>query len=195
MCSLWQKSQRDEIKLDEAQSQQQARAAAFMSPMQQYGSSILQLTNPDQELLKMELTFRAQILNEDGKAKQIGQPLLNDEGISSVIGQVQSVVNQVTIMSNFQEKDIPMLIDFLGDTLSKDLMMNRKAYEIETAAARDKIYFVSLSTAYVTLKRALNNGERGFWKGSQQDIRQTIETGSQSKGLFGMLGWGKRSST
>ena len=67
MCSLWQKSQRDEIKLDEAQSQQQARAAAFMSPMQQYGSSILQLTNPDQELLKMELTFRAQILNEDGK--------------------------------------------------------------------------------------------------------------------------------
>ena len=71
--------------------------------------------------------------------------------------------------------------------------MNRINYEIKTPAARDKIYFAALAGSYICLKRALNNGERGFWKGSQQDIRQFIDTSSQGgKGLFGMLGWGKK---
>lgn len=170
---------------------QQQTSSAFMSPMQQYGSSILHLTDPQKELLQMELTFRSQYINEDDKIIQIGKPLMNDEGISSVRGQVQAIVSRVTFFSNFEEKNIPMLIDFLGDTLSKDLMMNRKKYEILNAAARDRIYYIALITAYVTLKRALNNGERSFWKGSQQDIRQIIETSPSKKGLFGMFGWGK----
>ena len=174
--------------------QRQLRASPFMTPMQQYGSSILQLTNPEGEIYKMELTFRSQILDKDGNPRDIGKPLMSDEGISSVIGQVQSVVNQVTIMSNFEDKDIPLLLEFLGDTMAKDLMMNRFKYQITTAAARDKIYFSALTTAYISLKRATNNGERMFWKGSQQDIRQTIDSGSQSKGLFGMLGWGKKNN-
>lgn len=175
-----------------AQGMNAARAVPFMSPMSQYGSSILQLTNPQKEIQKMELTFRSQILDKDNNPQQIGPPLMNEEGITSVIGQVQSVVNQITIMSNFDDKDVPLLIDFLGDTLAKDLMMNRIRYEIKTPAARDKIYFSALSGAYVTLKRAVKNGERGFWKGSQQDIRQIIESASPSKGPLSWLGWGKK---
>lgn len=171
---------------------QSVRSMPYSSPMQQYGSSILQLTNPEGEIYKMELTLRSQILDKDGNPVQIGQPLMNEEGISSVIGQVQAVVNQVTIMSNFESKDIPLLVDFLGDTMAKDLMMNRLRYKISTPAARDKVYFAALSTTYVTLKRAMNNGERGFWKGSQQDIRQFIDTSSQGKGILGMLGWGSK---
>ena len=143
---------------------QQQRQTAFMSPLNQYGSSILHLTNPEGEIYKMELTFRSQILDDEGNPKQIGEPLMNEEGIASVVGQVQSIVSQVTIMSNFKDKDIPLLIDFLGDTLSKDLMMNKIAYDIRSGSARDKIYFIALSTAYVALKRALDNGERRFWK-------------------------------
>lgn len=175
-----------------AQGMNAAKAVPFMSPMNQYGSSILQLTNPQKEIQKMELTFRSQILDKDGNAIQIGPPLMNEEGISSVVGQVQSVVNQITIMSDFDEKDVPLLIDFLGDTLAKDLMMNRIRYEIKIPAARDKIYFSALSGAYITLKRAVKNGERSFWKGSQQDIRQIIESGSQNKGPLSFLGWGRK---
>ena len=114
--------------MDQEEQLQQLRSAPFMSPMQQYGSSILQLTNPENELLKMELTFRSQILDKDSNVIQIGKPLLNDEGVSSVIGQVQSVVNQVAIMSSFDKHDIPKIIDFLGDTLSKDNRQQKKKF-------------------------------------------------------------------
>lgn len=164
----------------------------FSTPMNTFNTSILQLTNPENELIKLELTLRSQILNTDGKPIQTGNPLLNEEGINSVIGQVQSIINQVTVMSNFESKDLPPMIDFLGDTLSKDLMLNRDKYNIRNASARDKIFFAVCIGAYIVMKRALNNGERGFWKGSQQDIRQIIDTGQKSKGLFGALGWGNK---
>lgn len=172
----------------------ESEQAPFMSPLNQYGGTIVQLTNPDGELYKMELTLRSQILDKDGNAVQVGEPLLSEEGINSVIGQVQSIINQVTVMSNFEAKDLPLMIDFLGDTLAKDLMLNRDRYRIKNASARDKIYFAVCTGAYIVMKRALNNGERGFWKGSQQDIRQIIDTGNQKKGLFGALGWGNKSN-
>ena len=168
------------------------RAAPFMSPMQQYGTSIQQLTDPSEELFQIELTFRSQIIDKDGNIKQNGDPLMNEKGIMSVMGQIKSIVHRISFFNSFNDKDIPILIDFLGDTLSKDLMMNAKEYEIKSVSSKDKIYFTALSMTYITIKRALNNGERGFWKGSQQDIRQFIETGNKSGGLFSMFGWGKK---
>ena len=169
------------------------REVPFQTPMSQFGTSVLQLTNPDKDLLKMEMTFRAQAQDSDGNIVQLGNPLMNDEGISSVIGQVQAIVNQVTVMSNIDEKNIPILIDFIGDTLAKDMMVNRIRYHITNPAARDKIYFSALATSFVCLRRALNNGERSFLKGSQQDIRQYIDSGHKSEGFFSkILGWGQK---
>lgn len=163
----------------------------FMSPQQQYGSSIIQMTNPEGELLKMELTLRGMKANSDGEPIKAGDPLLNEEGINSVVGQVQAIVSQTTIMSNFDKGEIPNLVDFLGDTLAKDLMVNRKRYEISTTAARDRIYYIALISAYICLKRAFEQGERGFWGKVQQEMTQRIEGGQQPGILSKIMGWGK----
>lgn len=166
-----------------------AISTPYNSPMYNFGSSIIMMTNPEDELYKMELTFRSANLNEDGKPITVGVPLMNELGISSVIGIVQSLVNRITIMSNLEKWDIQQVMDFLGDTLARDLMMNRLKYGIKTATARDKIYFTSLSSAFMTMKRALQEGEKRFWKGSQQEITTRVEGQSQRKGLFNMMGW------
>ena len=164
----------------------------YMSPMHNFGSSIVTMTNPDDELYKMELTFRSMYLDNKGGVHQAGDPLMNDLGINAVIGVVQSIVSRVTIMSNLSEDDVPKLIDFLGDTLARDLMVNRVNYGIKSFSARDKIYFSALSTAFVTMKRAFEEGEKRFWKGSQQEIISRVEGGQQKKGfLSGLMGWGK----
>jgi len=176
--------------VDETQ-QPQIRSSPYQSPMHNFGSSIILLTNPENELYKMELTLRSMVVDGEGNPNAVGTPLMNELGISSVIGIVQSIVNQVTIMSNLSKHEVPMLIDFLGDTLAKDLMMNRVSYEIGTASARDKIYFTSLSSAFICMKRAFEEGDRRFWKGSQQEITTRIE-GQQKRNAFtNMLGWKK----
>lgn len=179
--------------MEEEQPRPQIRSTPYASPMHNFGGSILLLTNPENKLHKMELTLRSMKLDEKGNPISIGDPLLNDLGISSIIGIVQTIVDQDTVMSNLNKDEIPMLIDFLGDTLAKDLMVNRKKYAINSSSSRDKIFFTVLTSSFICMKRAFEEGEKRFWKGSQQDITTRVEgMGSQKRGMFSkMIGWGK----
>lgn len=168
-------------------------SSPYASPMHNFAGSIILLTNPESELHKLELTFRNIILDRKGNAKFVGEPLMNDDGVRSVIGQVQALVSQVTVMSNLDARTRDSLRDFLADTIAKDLMLNRKKYDIINSSARDRIFMEAVSMAVITMNRAADEGERKFWKGSQQEI---ITHGSAPSGRGGglltrALGWGK----
>jgi hypothetical protein len=163
------------------------RPSPYMSPMYNYGSSIILLTNPKDQLHKMELTFRSMMEIKNGEPKKVGTPLMNEEGINAVIGMVQAEVSQVTIMGNLDENKISGLIDFLADTLARDLMMNKYKYNITDSSARDKIYFTALTTAFICMNRALNEGDRRFWKGSVQEIHSSIQQQGKSGGILSAL--------
>ena len=180
--------------MPEIQRQTTTQHNPFYAPMNQYGSAILTLTNPESDLYKMELTLRSCILDKDGKPKSAGDPLMNEKGITSIIGQVQSIVSQTAIMSNFNKTDVPVLMDFLNDSLTQDLMMNSTKYDIKDAGARTKIYFMIMTAAFVCLKRGYEEGDRRFWKGNQpMESRVFVEGQNQQKrGLFSFLGWGKK---
>jgi len=172
------------------QQQPMQQPMPFMTPRDEYGGSIVTLTNPENVIFKLELTYRSQVEDKDGNIKQIGAPLMNEEGINSVIGQIQTLVNQVTVMSNLNKAEVPMLVDFLGDTLAKDLMVNRLKYNIISSSARDKIFFTALTSAFVCMKRAFEEGEKRFWKGSQHEMTTRHEGIQQSSPLKKLMGWG-----
>ncbi len=178
---------------DEPNDEAPITTSAYQSPMHLYGSAIITLTDPSTELHKMELTFRSARPDADGNPIQIpgSKPLMNDHGIMSVIGIAQSIVSQVTVMSNLNKHEVPIMMDFLGDTLAKDLMVNRLEYGITSVSARDKIYFTALATAFVTLKRAFEEGDKRFWKGSVQEIHTKAESSQKSRGLLSrFMPWG-----
>jgi len=177
---------------EETEEEQLMRSGPYLSPMSTYGGSILTLTNPENELKNMKLTLRSQSVDNNGKITQVGEALLNELGINSVIGMAQTILSRVTIMSDLNKAEIPMLIDFLGDTLAKDLMMNRVNYSIKTSVARDKIYFTVLTSTFICMKRAFESGDRRFWKGSQQDITHRIENSQQrpTSMMNRLFGWG-----
>jgi hypothetical protein len=161
----------------------QYRPMPYSAPMMHtLGGSVLYLTNPDKEIRKMELTFRSMLEDDNGGLIKIGgeegwQPLMNEYGISSIIGIVQSIVNQVTIMSHLEQEEIEKLVDLLADTLVATLMVNRVRFGINSFSARNEIFFTAISTGYVCMKRAAQGGERRFLKGSVQEIKQHIESG------------------
>ena len=162
------------------------RTTPYASPMHLYGSAIITLTDPKDELHKLELTFRSARKDKLGEMIQYGKPLMNDQGISSILGIVQSIVSREAILSNFDKPDIEMLMLFLNDTLCRDLMVNRIPYEIEDNASRTKIYFSAMSMAYITLKRGFEEGDKRFWKGSVQEIHSKIES-PQKPGMMQKL--------
>ena len=174
------------------QPQPQIRSTPYAAPMFNYGGSIILLTNPSDELHKMELTLRSVMSDSEGTLRSVGDPLMNELGITAVIGSVRCIVSQVTVMSNLDKDEISALRDYLADVIIRDLMISRLRYEIKTANDRSRIAFIVISSAFICMKRAYEEGEKRFWKGSQQEITTRVEGVPRGKSMFSkVMGWGK----
>lgn len=168
--------------------QQPIQSSPYQSPMNNFGSSILYLTNPENEVFKLELTLRNQIQDKDGGIKQLGEPLLNDRGIGIIIGIVQPMVNQITVMSSLDtKKEIFPLILATSDTLIKLLATKYKEFDLNPDY-RDYILSSFNNITFICMKRAVSDGlsDKKFWRGSVQEIHQQVE-GGKKRGLFDKL--------
>ena len=174
--------------------QQQQSAMPYQVPMHNFGSNILFLTNPKSTLYKLELSFRNMMEKDDGVIIPVGDPLMNEDGISSVLGQMQSIVNQVNILGNLNKEEIPNLMNYFSDSLAKDLMLNRKHYEINEASSRDKIFMMATALVFVTCKRAYEQGDRIFFGKTTQEVHQSISNDSKRGGILGALNPWKRNN-
>lgn len=156
----------------------------YQTPMQQYGDGVISLTDTENELYALEKTLRGIYEDKDGKIKKSSRPLMNEEGINSVMGIVRNIVNKNTIMSNLKSEEISSLMDLLMDTLAKDLMIHRNKYEIEDSATCDKIYFHALMIAFITFKRGFEQGEKVFLSRSVQEINTTVNQQNKKSGFL-----------
>lgn len=172
----------------------QIKTSPYQAPMHQYGGSIILLTNPESQLYKLELSLRGLREKEDGELIPVGEPKINDEGINTILGIIQSSVSQNTFMSNLEKKELPALTMFLADTVAKSLMMNRERFGIKNAVVRDEIFYIVVNTAYIAMKRPFEQGERKFWGRVQQDIRTEIVGGQkQGSGILSAINPFKKS--
>ena len=154
--------------------------------MNNHKSSIETLTDPKKEIEKLRLTLQNKILDNDGKEVIIGKPLLNETGINSVVGQVRALVNQVTVLSNLEDKHENALVEYFYDTLIINLMLHRKKYDINNDADRTVILFQCLGTVIVCLRRGYKGDDKKFWKGQVQEYEyRTVSPQKKSILPFG----------
>jgi hypothetical protein len=162
----------DDINLDLSS----VRTSPMMAPINQYGSSaITTLTNPEDVLTQLELSYKSIVVDRDGREVVCGEPLMNQLGVNSVVTQVRAIVNQATVMSNLTDENIRLLTDFMADTLARDLMTNRRRYGIKAAYDRDKIFTTAVEAGLIVMKRAREQGERNFWRGSVQELIHKLQ--------------------
>lgn len=155
-------AQRD---LQQAQIDAETRlnAPGIMQNQQAVQAALVEQINPVHVLKQIQLQLRGQM--EDpytGEIQQISEPLMNEVGTGNMLVLASSVVNQNTIMSSFDEKEINKMILQLGEDITDDLTMNWKEYGIKDKTKLDVIEDIVLFMSYSSLKRALSGGERRF---------------------------------
>ena len=160
---------------------------SFVAGISPHSSAIVSLTNPQKDLDNMEMTFRSSKIDKRGEMVRFGQPLLNEEGINAVRGQIQSIVSRLTILSNINKNEVENLMEYLADVLAQDLMIHRVKYGIKDGRSRTQVYVIALTTAFICLKRGFEEGDKKFWKGSVQEFKSTSESVGQ-RGNSGLLG-------
>lgn len=169
----------------------QVRSTPYSSPMHNYGSSIIFMTSPEDDLREMELALRSLSENTDGSYELVGVPLMNNYGINKILMLIRAILNRSTFMGNFKDRHIEGIMDLVGDTLSRTLMINKNRFGIIDMSTRDEISFIVSMSCYIALSRGKDEGEKRFWKGSTQEITTNV-SGNQPRNGFmrRYMGWG-----
>ena len=105
----------------------------------------------------------------------------------------KGTISQVTILSNFEEDEIPKLVKYLSMTLIHALIFKKKEWEIKDNQASSEILMITTQKSFSACKRAYENGERRLLRGTQNEQIITTNTGGEQnkKGglLSGVFGW------
>ena len=139
-----------------------SNAQVMMQNQQVVQAALIEQINPLHVLEEIELKLQGYERKWDGSIKRRGEPLMNDFGINRVLLLLSSVVNQHTIMSALKDEEIGKLTLELADRLTDNLTLNWKEYGIKEDSELDIIFIIIIMPVYISLKRALEGGERRF---------------------------------
>lgn len=155
----------------------------YQNPRDSMGSSILYMTNPEPEIEQIKLQLEGKAQDEQGRTVKIGEPILNKVGIQKIIGALKALSTQTLIMSNLDKRDVQNMAIEFSDALIIDLLMNKKNYELKDEN-RDMLHTTITLFIYSSFKRAFEEGDRRFWKGSVQELQHTIHQEGKKSGLM-----------
>ncbi len=146
-------------------------AGQYAPPLHQGNGNMVLMTNPEDELDKLEANFRGDIINNEGEI--IPNKLkrrMNEEGINQVMGMIRSIVNRITFMSHLDDKNLYSMLDWFADTLAQLLMVSKIQFMIKSDADRTAIFFESVALAHIAMRRGWKEGDRRFWKGTTHEV-------------------------
>lgn len=159
------------------------------NPLQTLGGNILIMTNPKDEIFRIELTMRNMFLDNKGNYQNVGgsyKPLLNEMGIRRILGLLDSLISRNSILSDVNRAEIGRIMISTSKVIILELMQGKR-YEIVNLTARNTILKQSQNLMYMTLMRARDGGEKRWLKGSQQELTYRTEQSNPKKGFFDRL--------
>lgn len=106
------------------------------------------------------------------------RPLINDQGIVTVLTVLRSRINKVNILSDFDEKVIERMLNDIHEDLTDDFFMNFDFYEIKDIATASEIVSLVTDTVYGTLRK----GYQGNYMKLLRHIHMSQELNTSSGG-------------
>jgi len=158
------------------QNQMSAYAPQLHEQVQQAQAVLIAQTNPKEILREIELKLRGEREKYDGTIEQISPPLMNQIGRSRILFFMDILINQNTILSHIEDREISKLIIAVGEDLLMDLAINWREYGVKDRSMLNLIEKSVLVPGFLALKRALGQGEKN-WLG-----KITVENISQNRG-------------
>lgn len=173
--------------------------APFMAAQQQVGqAALVAQTDPKHVIKEIEHQLRSEVEKPDKTGwEKVGEPMLNDKGITDLLLDIKSVVNQNTILSFLTEDEINKIIQEIGNKIVDKLTLNCKEYGIADRSKLDSIVDACLYPTYFALKRALKQSEKNWLHRTVFESIQSRPSPQElfrqrEKGFFSRLGFGGR---
>jgi len=150
------------LQQQQTNAQQGMNAAGIVGQQQQVQAALVEQTNPDHILESVRLKLEGYRQKWDGSLIKVSDPLMNKRGISMMLFNLSTIVNQNTILSHLEEREISKMIIRVSDDIVDDLTLHWNEYGIEEEIMRDHILNATLIPSFMALKRAWKQNEKNW---------------------------------
>lgn len=162
------------LQQDQINAQMGMSSPILMHDHQQFQAALVEQTNPNRilENIEMKLKGYKESIDDNGKLfyEEVSEPLMNEKGIGRMLFILSGIVNQNTILSHLEAREISGMIIRVSDDIIDDLVLNWKNYDVKDKILLDYIVDVVLFPSFIALKRGWKQNEKN-WLG-----KITLET-------------------
>lgn len=158
------------------------RVSNFGTPVSQFGEGIIVLTDPSDEVARINLRLKGYTKQVDGSWAKTDDEWLNDDGVSKIMANIEPNVSQNIHLSNYEERDVSNMMLNVSDTIIETLLMGRVKYGLKEASNRNIIYNMCVNPSYASYRRGFKEGDKRFLSKTSQDVKHTIEQTSKGGG-------------
>lgn len=153
-------------------------------------SLLASVTNPEVLMAEIEHKLRGQKYNPEKKkwfkVKGVTSKA-NESGINAILAKLSLTLNQNTILSNLQPKEVNGFMGAFAEKCDTWLCMNRRRFDI----AWEDMDFCSdsiIDPTFFAVKRALFQGEKKFIQNTLQQKEQVnVQQQGRSQGMLGKV--------
>lgn len=116
---------------------------------------VIEQVNPRKVVRDIILEIAGQEYDDrEKKIIIVGNPLMNEFGLQNAKIKLRGIINQNTIMSSLDPKEITRLMVQWADDLTNDLGIHWREYGIKNLASCDMIVNILIMNSFLALKRA-----------------------------------------
>jgi hypothetical protein len=180
----------EETPSPEAQTQEQQGMQRYMptSYMQQNPELTKWTLDPNEILSDLQHDLRGEMYDKRRRMWiQVGDRLLNDKGINTIISHCKTIINKNAFLSNLDDAYIHEIVLDLTNNLTILLFVNYDGWDIDPAKAyMNQIIEKTRVYMFLGLRRALNESEKKFIS-RIESIHRNITEQPQQKKKFGIF--------
>lgn len=126
---------------------------------------ILQQIDPKKVVNEVLMELSGLKEDSEGNLIRIRKPYMNRRGMDNIRIRMKATINQNTIMSSLDDKDIRNLMLQLARDLAFDIALNWQDYGIRDRAICNTVMNIILLNSFIALKRSEGQNEKRFLKG------------------------------
>lgn len=125
-------------------------------------AAVIAQTNPAKALKVLIAGFRGKYINEDNETEQIGEPMMNEVGISRISTAISPYLSDPARFGTVPKEQIRSSSLQIINNLTTDIGINWRKYGMIEASMRDKVLDMLRTLIFFTLTRSEEGNEKNW---------------------------------
>lgn len=126
-------------------------------------AAIISQTNPAKALKIIIEGFRGNILNADGDWERLGNPIMNEYGISRIASILIPFISDPIRLGNVEERNIRQLVLQIAEDIAIEIGINWREYGIRDPSYKDLVLDSCVALIMITLSRSTGGDDKKWF--------------------------------